>query len=138
MIEHPITELSQFMIDHGYEGYWYLATPYSKWLNGLEDANIVAQKLAARLIEAEVPIFSPIAHTHGISTYVTEIDKRDFDFWLGVDKPLVDMACGLLIADLKGWQESRGVNLEINWFAEAKKPVWLLNTKTLAFRAFRL
>ena len=116
------------------QGYWYLATPYSKWPHGLEDANTVAQKLAAALLSIGVKVFSPIAHTHGISAYATAVDKRDFDFWLGADKPLLDAAGGLLIADLQGWRDSKGVTLEIQWAKEQKKPYWLLNPETLAVR----
>ena len=116
------------------KGYWYLATPYSKWHLGLEDANIVAQQLAGRLLSIGVKVYSPIAHTHGIAAYVSGVDKRDHDFWLAADKPLLDAAGGLLIADLAGWQDSRGVTLEIQWAKEQKKPYWLLNPETLAVR----
>ncbi len=117
------------------KGYWYLCTPYSKWPHGLEDANQVAQQLTALLMEHRVPVFCPIAHTHGISKFVTQVDKRDFDFWLSADKPLVDSAYGVLVADLTGWRESRGVVQEIGWARDAKKPLWLLSPGTLRFRA---
>lgn len=116
------------------KGYWYVATPYSKWIHGLEDANMVAQKLTARLLEKFVPCYSPISHTHGIATYVTQVDKRDHKFWLDADKPLFDAAYGLLIADLPGWRDSLGVALEIKWCKEARKPYWLLDPKDLSFR----
>ena len=116
------------------QGYWYLATPYSKWLWGLEEANTEAQKLAAALLSIGVKVYSPIAHTHGIAAYVTGVDKRDHDFWLAADKPLLDAAGGLLIADLRGWRDSKGVTLEIQWAKEQKKPYWLLNPVTLAVR----
>jgi hypothetical protein len=116
------------------QGYYYLATPYSKWPLGLEDANSVAQQLAAALLSIGVKVYSPIAHTHGIAAYVTGVDKRDHDFWLAADKPLLDAAGGLLIADLRGWRDSKGVTLEIQWAKEQKKPYWLLNPVTLAVR----
>lgn len=119
-------------------GYWYLATPYSKWPHGLDDAARVAEKLAARLLEERFPIFSPIAHSHSIAQHVVAAEKRDFDFWLGADKPLVDAAIGLLIADLTGWRESRGVVQEIKWGREQKKPIWILNTKSFSLKACRL
>jgi hypothetical protein len=118
------------------QGYWYLATPYSKWHLGLEDANTETQKLAAALLSIGVKVYSPIAHTHGIAAYVTGVDKRDHDFWLAADKPLLDAAGGLLIADLHGWQDSKGIALEIQWAKEQKKPYWLLNPRSLAVRPF--
>lgn len=117
------------------QGYFYLATPYSKWAHGLEDANVVAQKLAARLMEHRVPVFCPIAHTHGIAQYVTQVDKRDFDFWLGADKPLVDAAYGVLVVDLPGWRKSRGITQEISWARATNKPLYLMDPGTLRFRA---
>ena len=120
------------------QGYYYLATPYSKWKYGLESANEVAQILAAALLSIGIKVYSPIAHTHGISHYVTGVDQRDHDFWLNADKPLLDAAGGLLIADLPGWQDSKGVTLEIQWAKEQKKPYWLLNPITLAVRSVRV
>lgn len=120
------------------QGYWYLATPYSKWTHGLQDANTVAQMLAARLLELRLPIYSPIAHTHGIAEFVTGVDKRDHEFWLAADKPLFDAAYGLLIADLQGWRDSKGVTLEIKWCREQKKQFWLLNPATLTVTVPRL
>jgi hypothetical protein len=112
-------------------GYYYLATPYSKWPQGLEDANTEAQKLAARLLELRLPIYCPIAHTHGIATFVTGVDKRDHDFWLSADKPLVLAARGLLVANMEGWPDSRGVMQEIAWSQETYKPIWMLDPETL-------
>jgi hypothetical protein len=120
-------------------GYYYLATPYSKWVHGLDDANTVAQKLAARLLLLRLPIYCPIAHTHGIAMHTKdEVDARDHGFWMAADKPLFDAACGLLIADLPGWKESKGVQMEIEWCKEQKKPYWLLNPKTLDIRVPKL
>jgi len=114
-----------------HKGYFYLASPYAKWALGPEDANKEAQMLAARLMEIDVPVFSPIAHTHGIAAY---IPPRDHAFWMNVDKPMVDAAYGLLIADLPGWPESRGVTMEIGWAKEQDKPIWIINPTTLELR----
>lgn len=119
-------------------GYWYVATPYSKWTHGLDDANTVAQILAAHLLMTRLPVYAPIAHTHGIAKYVDEIDPRDHSFWMAADKPLFDAACGLLIADLPGWRDSKGVQMEIAWCKEQKKPFWLLDPKSLEIRKPRL
>jgi Domain of unknown function (DUF1937) len=113
-------------------GYWYLATPYSKWLAGIVDANAVAQKLAARLILERVPVYSPIAHTHGIAL-AGALDPFDHDIFMPADKPLFDASFGLLIADLPGWRESKGVQMEVGWARAGRKPMLLLNTITLDF-----
>lgn len=119
-------------------GYWYLATPYSKWVHGLDDANIVAQLLAARIMYEKVDVYTPIGHTHGISKQMIamnmKIDPRDHSFWMKRDKPLFDAAGGLLVADLPGWKTSTGVTVEIDWCRAQKKPVFLLNPKTLTIK----
>lgn len=129
----PISELEKNM------GYYYLATPYSKWVHGLDDANIVAQLLTSRIMLERVPVFSPIAHTHGIANFLKdEAIAHDHDFWMQADKPMFDAAHGLLIADLQGWRESKGVKMEIDWCVAQRKPYWLLDVVKLEVRVPRL
>ncbi len=113
------------------KGYWYLASVYSIWPHGKEDANIFAQKLAARLMLIGVPVFSPIAHTHGIEPWT---GPQEHAFWMAVDKPMVDAAYGVLVTEMTRWQYSKGIGIEIGWAREQKKPIWLLNPETLAVR----
>ena len=133
IVRYPIEELVKD------KGYWYLATPYSKWIHGLPDANLVAQKLAAQIMYKNVPVYSPIAYTHGIATAMVAqglgIDLRDHEYWMAMGKPLVMGAFGLLVADLAGWRDSWGVTLEIQWCRETKKPIWLIDPDTLEVRA---
>ena len=42
----------------------YLATPYSKYPAGLQQAFVDAAKLAALLLRSGMNVYSPIAHTH--------------------------------------------------------------------------
>ena len=115
------------------KGYWYLATPYSKWSHGLEDANIVAQRLAAMLLAIGVKVYSPIAHTHGIAL-ASSMDPLSHDIWMPADQPLFNAAYGLLVADLPGWKTSKGVDMEIEWARQMHKPIWVIDPETLAIR----
>jgi hypothetical protein len=115
-------------------GYWYLATPYAKWATGLHNATKVAQFLTAQLMDRLIPVFSPIAHNHGVAQFLT-VDKRNHDFWMAADKPMFDSAYGLLVADLEGWRESKGVGMEIDWARAAHKPAWLLHPTLLTISA---
>lgn len=103
-------------------GFWYLATPYSLYEEGLEQAYKDACLGAAKLLEAGVPVFSPIAHVHSISKF-SSIDKRHFIFWMWADEPFIRLASGLLVLKLPGWQESTGVTEEIRIFADSKRRV---------------
>lgn len=104
---------------------WYLATPYSKWPSGIEDASRVACIWAAKLIRAGIPVFSPIAHSHAIAV-AAAIDPYSHDIWIPADRPFWAILHGLLVADLPGWRESKGVGIEIEWFRSNGKPAWLL------------
>jgi hypothetical protein len=115
------------------KGYWYLGTPYSKWAHGINDANHVAQKLTGALFLAHVPTFSPIAHTHGIALEAG-IDPFSHKIFMPLGKWMVDAAYGLLVAELPGWQDSYGLQMEIKWFRDQKKPHFLLNPEKLTYR----
>ena len=116
----------------GYE-LCYLATPYSKFPGGLEAAAIAACKLAGRLMQADVRVYSPIAHSHFIAK-CAKIDPIDHDFWLHQDDAFLDMADALLIAEFPGWQESRGINYEFDVMRGQKKDIYYINPETLAIR----
>jgi hypothetical protein len=110
--------------------YFYLASPYSKWFAGLDDACETVSAIAGRLIQNGLPVFSPIAHSHTICA-ASKMDFLSHDIWLPADKPLIDAAAGMIVADMDGWRTSFGVNKEIAWFREANKPCWLLDIESL-------
>lgn len=104
------------------EGYWYLATPYSKWYGGLNDAWKLACIETGRLIAQGVPVFSPIVHTHPIAL-ANRMDPLDHSIWLLTDRTLMDAASGLIVMKMWGWRSSKGVQEEIRVFQEAGKPI---------------
>ena len=106
----------------GYEGYLYLATPYSKYPHGVEQAAIDACRVAAELIKAGIPVFCPIAHSHSIAD-IGDIDPLDHNIWLPADKPLMDGATAIVVAMMDGWDKSYGVAEEIKVFQNAGKRV---------------
>ena len=103
-------------------GYWYLATPYSKYPAGLEAAFQMAAKAAAALVKAGVGVFSPIAHSHPIAIH-GEIDAYSHEIWLPSDRPLMDAAKGMLIVTAAGYRESVGIQHEMEVFEAAGKPI---------------
>jgi hypothetical protein len=115
-------------------GYWYLATPYSKWAAGIDDACEVAAQLAGQLVLAGVAVFSPIAHSHTVSR-AAKIDPFSHHIWLPADKPLFEAAHGLIVAALPGWSDSFGVGEEIKWAIAHGKPRVLLDPTGLAWAA---
>ena len=103
-------------------GYWYLATPYSKYPDGIKAAFEDAAINTAALVLQGIPVFSPIAHTHPVAVY-GGIDPYDHDIWIPADKPLMGAAHGLLVVKMEGWEESYGIGIEIAHFKAAGKPV---------------
>jgi hypothetical protein len=103
-------------------GYFYLATPYSRYPHGLEAAFRGASRAAAKFVAAGVPVFSPIAHSHPIAKEGM-LDLLDLSMWLEADAPFMAAAIGLIVVKMDGWEDSKGIAHEIEVFEKADKPV---------------
>lgn len=102
--------------------FWYVATPYTQYPQGHEAAHILACRATARLMQAGVNAYSPIAHTHPIAVH-GNMDKTDHDLWVRVDKPLLEAAVGMIVVMAEAWDRSRGIAHEIAEYNAAGKPV---------------
>lgn len=109
----------------------YLATPYSKYNDGIECAFRDAAALTAKLLRLGVKSYSPIAHTHPIAIY-GDLDPLDHSIWLPFDEAMMKKSDALLVAQMQGWRESYGVKHEIQFFTAAGKPVFYLDTVAMA------
>jgi len=99
----------------------YLACPYAHrskdiMLIRFKLANIAAGKL---MCEGHY-VFSPISHSHPISFHN---DDNSHDFWLRQDYEFVKWADKVMVLELPGSRESRGVKQEIEWANDMGKPV---------------
>ena len=103
----------------------YLATPYFKYEGGIHLAFVEASRYAAKLLEVGVKVYSPIAHTHPLAIY-GNIDPLDHGIWIPFDEAMMDAAEALLVAEMPGWRESKGIRHEIDYFERAGKPVHYL------------
>ena len=110
--------------------FWYLASPYSKYSAGIFAAYVDICQQTALLVRAGIPVFSPIAHSHGIAEF-GDIDPADHAVWLPADAPFMDAAHGIIVCKLPGWDNSRGVQHEIDVFAAAGKPVVYMEPGTV-------
>lgn len=107
----------------------YLATPYSKYKDGLNNAFVDTAKITAKLLQSGLRVYSPIVHTHPIAIY-GNIDPYDHDVWLPFDRIMMEKADTLYVVLLDGWRESYGVAHEIDVFTEAGKPIWYYDPAT--------
>lgn len=110
-------------------GYWYLASPYSLYPTGQEQAHADICCIAGRLLKNEISIFSPIAHSHPIADYADI--EMGHEFWMNANRHLIEGAVGLVVVKLESWDESRGIESEIGIFRQAKKPILYLDPATL-------
>lgn len=109
----------------------YLATPYSKYEGGdLDLAFRDAARLAAELLKVGIKVYSPIAHTHPLAVY-GDVDPMDHDIWLPFDEAMMKASDVLIVAHMNGWQESRGIAHEIEFFDKADKPIFDLDPRSL-------
>lgn len=119
----PIRNAVELRLDRGY---WYVATPYTHYPHGLEAAYHDAREIDAMLDWGRVPRFTPIVSTHEIAR-ATGLDPKDHDFWMGVDRPFMKRAHGLIIAMMDDWDKSQGITLERLFFEKHERPVHLLD-----------
>jgi len=108
----------------------YLGTPYGKYPAGLEQAFIDACKLCGALMLGGLVVYSPIAHTHPIALHAG-IDPVDHRIWLPFDRVRMDKADAMLVAMMRSWETSIGIQHEINVFMEAGKPVYFLDVEEM-------
>jgi hypothetical protein len=112
----------------------YLASPYSKYSAGLDQATIDISKIAGALIAAGIPVYSPIAHFHTIAEHAG-MDKLDYKIWLPINVAMICAAELLRVAQMPGWYESYGTKVEIETFVEQGKPVLYLDPETMELSA---
>jgi hypothetical protein len=105
--------------------FFYLATPYSKYVGGIEAAFRMAAEQAAVLLENGVPVYSPIAHSHPIAIY-GGLDPYAHALWMKACEPFMNQAAGIVVLMAAGWEESKGIGMEIEHFKKAGKPVFFM------------
>ncbi len=108
----------------------YVASPYTKYPGGIRTAFEEISAICAKLVLMGINIYSPVIHSHPIAVH-GGLDPLDHKLWLNVDEPMMKKADALLVATMKGWQESFGVQYEISQFELLDKPVHYLNPKTM-------
>jgi hypothetical protein len=109
------------------KGLLYLASPYrSNWrvtpVQALRRKERVID-LTERLLNAGVWVFSPITYGAAIEDRGHEHDNQ---WWLRIDFEFFKHCDLLAVYCLKGWEDSLGVNKEIDWALSTNKSVLLI------------
>lgn len=99
----------------------YLASPYSHPDAAVREARFQAvARHAAKLMRDGVNVFSPITHTHPIAQYGL---PKGWAFWERYDRVMLGVCDRLIVLKLDGWEESKGVAVEIAIMQANGKPV---------------
>lgn len=123
-----VKEAEDYYKQQEVEKYWYLATPYSRYKKGLEQAYIDACKMTALLLENNIFTFSPIVNSHGVCQYLSDPKNvMSHDFWLDVDFKYIRNSRGLIVCMMDGWDKSYGIQKEIEFAHFYNLPVHYVN-----------
>lgn len=107
-------------------GFIYLASPYSHENETVRRERFEAvSKYAANMIEQGVIVYSPISHTHPMFIY-GNVGTMGFDYWQKVDKLFIDLCDKMCVLKLTGWEESKGIQAEMEYALRIGKKVEFL------------
>jgi hypothetical protein len=103
----------------------YLACPYSHESMDVRLARFEASAhAAAHLIHQGKFVYSPITMTHPIDLVMaTEGDTMGSDYWCDFDEAFMSVCSEMIILVIPGWDQSRGIKREAEFFASAGRPV---------------
>lgn len=103
----------------------YLACPYSHASMDVRLARFEASAhAAAYLIHQGMFVYSPITMTHPIDLVLAEEgDTMGSDYWCDFDEAFMSVCSEMIILVIPGWDQSRGIKREAEFFASAGKPV---------------
>jgi nucleoside 2-deoxyribosyltransferase len=108
----------------------YLVSPYSHPDPAVREQRFrAACQAAAALMRAAHLVFSPVAHSHPIAMCGL---PTDWGFWQRQDLRLLAQCDAVVVLQLDGWVESRGVRAELEVARALGKPIWFLAPEALA------
>lgn len=108
----------------------YLASPYSNFPGGIDAAYDAVADVAFRLNGVGVRAYSPILYSHPLAK-TWQVDPLDHNLWLEFDEAMMAKADALVVAMLDTWELSHGVDVEVDYFRAAEKPIFWLHPETL-------
>ena len=101
----------------------YIASPYThpKPYIRLRRYRAVMRCIHWSLRNLDTIAFSPILYTHELGTRYSL--PPDADFWLRFNETVLTRCDEIYVLMIPGWQESRGVQMEIQWATERNRPI---------------
>lgn len=87
----------------------YLASPYyhpDPLI--MKTRYLLAKQATVGLLSQDIWVYSPIVHNHPLEMI------REHEFWMRYDLDMLRRCDSLLVLDIPGWKESKGVGIEID------------------------
>ena len=117
------------------KGYFYFASPYTSPDPAVRHARYEEARLFSFLLfQRGIFHFAPIVACHDVA--VKHGMPTDFKFWEDFNMSLILPSIGIIIADIDGWQESRGVTDERNKALELRKPIYFCSRQRETYLTF--
>ncbi|MBN20661.1 MAG: hypothetical protein CL678_05170 [Bdellovibrionaceae bacterium] len=114
--------------------YFYLSQPYNGTESEKKHRASIGAQICGSFIKKGIHVLSPIVHNHALLKEYPHfsLEERktlilDFDF------TLLKASQGMIVLQLEGWENSYGVNAEIEFCKKHNIPIYFLNldeTKT--------
>lgn len=104
----------------------YLASPYWHENPAIRNKRLLQAQLITRvLILRGMPVFSPIVHGRGldISGHPVVLSNTE---WVDLDLNYISHCSSMIVAQLDGWQHSKGVTREMAFCSERNIPFFML------------
>lgn len=100
----------------------YLASPYSHPDPVVRARRAeLARRATAILMEKGYHVFSPIAHSVAVEAYLSH--KQPHKFWMSQCYAMLRRCERLVVLRIDGWEQSKGVRLEIKAARSIEMPV---------------
>lgn len=106
-----------------YGGLIYVATPYSLYPWGLSSAALDACRHTEHLVRVyQMSAWSPVVHGHQLMR-LGNLEPRDHYLWMKINAPFMHACSAMVAVKMPGWQDSRGMAEEAEYFQAAGKPI---------------
>lgn len=112
--------------NHANGRFFYLASPYSHVDQSVRDFRAAeVNRYAGHLMASGLYVMPTI--------YMTHENTKSFEFptdhiwWMGFNKAFIDPSAGMIIAQIPGWDVSKGIVQEINYCRSIGLPVIMIS-----------
>ena len=102
--------------------YIYLGSPYTSRDQATQHMRFrAAGRAVVQLLREGVHVYSPIVHCHQLALDYSL--PKDFAYWEAYNKAMLEPASMLMILKLQGWEESKGLDGEIQFATRKSIPI---------------